>query len=106
MHTYRLILEGKLTIPLHVSANTEAIVKGLLRPSATKRLGCLRNGAADVRQHVWFAGLNVPQLLRMKLPTPYTPKVLDPMDTSNFPKYTEQPDEPYVDDGTGWDAAF
>ena len=36
----------------------------------------------------------------------YTPKVLDPMDTSNFPKYTEQPDEPYVDYGTGWDAAF
>ena len=73
--SYKLILEGALDFPRAIGHFTKDIVRRLLHPSVTKRLGCLRNGSADVRMHRWFADLNCQQLLRMKLPTPYIPKV-------------------------------
>ena len=59
-----------------------------------------------MRRHAFFAPLQVAKLLRMKLPAPHPPHVVDAMDVSNFAHYDETPDEPYVDDGTGWDDAF
>ena len=46
------------------------------------------------------------QLLKQKLRPPFVPKVKDDMDTSNFDHYDDVPDQPYVDDGTGWDKDF
>ena len=106
MQTYKLILEGVLEFPRSITHNTKDLVRRLLHPSVAKRLGCLRNGPADVRLHRWFAELHMANLLRMKLPTPYTPRVKDVMDTSNFPYYDDLPDDHYEDDGTGWDEAF
>ena len=106
MQTYKLILEGLLEFPRSMSHTCKDIIRRLLHPSVTKRLGCLRNGSADVRLHRWFESLNMQLLLRMKLPTPYQPEVKDAMDTSNFPHYDEVPDAPYVDDGSGWDDKF
>jgi len=106
MQTYKLILEGALEFPRSMGHTTKDLVRRLLHPSVTKRLGCLRNASADVRLHRWFGDLDMQQLLRMKLPTPYTPTVRDAMDTSNFPHYDEAPDAPYEDDGSGWDDAF
>ena len=73
--SYKLILEGALDFARAIGHFTKDIVRRLLHPSVTKRLGCLRNGSADVRMHRWFADLNCQQLLRMKLSTPYIPKV-------------------------------
>jgi serine/threonine protein kinase len=106
MQTYKLILEGCLEFPSRMGHTIKDIVRRLLHPSVTKRLGCQRGGAADLRNHRWFAELNTQRLLRMKLPTPYKPKVQDEMDTSNFADYEEAPDAPYVDDGSGWDDDF
>jgi cGMP-dependent protein kinase len=106
MQTYKLILEGNLSFPQHFSHDCKDLVRRLLHPSVTRRLGCLRGGATDVRTHPFFASLNVAQLLRMKLPTPHIPEIADIMDTRNFPFYEDAPDDVYKDDGTGWDDEF
>ena len=47
----------------------------LLQQNYTKRLGCMRNGSQDVRLHRYFATIDMPQLLKMRLPPPHVPKV-------------------------------
>ncbi len=42
----------------------------------------------------------------MKATPPFTPKVKDAFDTSNFQRYEEPPDENYKDDGSHWDKDF
>ena len=37
---------------------------------------------------------------------PFKPTLKDELDASNFETFEEMPDEPYHDDGTGWDEAF
>lgn len=115
MHTYKLILEGNLDFPKVVTSSAcRELVRRLLHPAVTKRLGCLRNGGVDVRLHRWFADLNMQHLLRMRersaetagVEVPFKPVIAHELDTSNFPTYDEAPDEPYEDDGTGWDDEF
>ena len=106
MQTYKAILEGALDFPKAVTPTCRDLVRRLLHPTVTKRLGCLRNGGVDVRLHRWFADLNMQLLLRMKLEVPFVPQIGDELDTSNFPEYEEIPDDHYEDDGTGWDNDF
>lgn len=114
MNTYTLILRGKLEFPSVLSQPCRDLVRRLLQPAATKRLGCLRNGGVDVRLHPWFGALNMQHLLRMRersagvdgVDVPFKPTLKDELDASNFETFEEVPDEPYHDDGTGWDEAF
>ena len=106
MQTYKLILEGNLEFPPHVKTICRDLIRKLLTPQVARRLGCLRNGSLDVRLHQWFEQIDLQQLLRMKLPVPFVPTVESEMDTQNFPDYEDVPDEPYEDDGTGWDDNF
>lgn len=42
-----------------------------------------------------------------QLDSPWRPPIKNALDTSNFEEYEEEDDvEPYVDDGTNWDADF
>lgn len=72
----------------------------------TKRLGCLRGGAGDVKAHRFFRGLDWEALYRKELPAPWRPVVRSPLDTSHFDQYDEEERvEPYRagDDPNGWD---
>lgn len=54
----RRVLSGKYAFPKgahRTSAAFEDFVRKLLNPNSTKRLGCLRDGAADVKRHPWLA---------------------------------------------------
>ena len=53
----RRVLSGKYAFPKgaqRTSAAFEDFVKKLLNPNSAKRLGCLRDGAADVKRHTWL----------------------------------------------------
>ena len=60
------------------------LIRRLLVKSQTKRLGCLKSGAADVKNHQWFAKINFKLLLEGKVTPPIVPRMKDPLDTSNF----------------------
>ena len=53
----------------------------LLNADLTKRIGCLKNGPADIRKHKWFRGMDWSSLRQKKIPPPILPEVSHPADT-------------------------
>ena len=56
---------------------------GKLLVGLKSRLGCLANGADDIRNHAFFKNINWNDLVGKKVEVPWTPKVKDALDTSN-----------------------
>lgn len=55
---YEKILNGKYEWPRLVDPVAKDLVKKLLVPDRTKRLGNMKNGAEDIRRHRWFKHLD------------------------------------------------
>lgn len=53
--------------------NAKSLVKHLLVADVTKRYGCLKNGANDIKNHRWFKNLDWYKLSQRKVPAPYIP---------------------------------
>jgi hypothetical protein len=54
MGIYQKILAGKLQFPRHFTEPAKDLIRKLLTADITKRIGNLKNGAADIRSHKWF----------------------------------------------------
>ena len=53
---YEKIFAGKVRYPFHFSQELRSLLrKGLLQSDLTKRLGNLKEGVEDIRNHEWFA---------------------------------------------------
>ena len=75
MAIYQKILAGKVEFPRYFDKHAKDLIKGLLQPDITKRLGGLRNGVEDVKRHKWFAGLDWSALYACKIKAPFQPEV-------------------------------
>lgn len=64
---YEKILGGKIDWPRHMDPIAKDLVKKLLVPDRTKRMGNMKNGADDVKRHRWFKHLNWTDVLHKKL---------------------------------------
>ena len=60
----------------HVEALPKDLIRRLLTADKTKRLGCLRGGADDIKAHKWFDRLNWDSVFRCGNAVPFVPKVL------------------------------
>jgi len=102
------ILKGQLEFPSKVSdSKLRDVVKKLLAPKISDRLGCQKGGAGDVKKHVFFKSIDWKKLVERKVSTPWKPAIRGKMDTSNFDEYDEDDYvEPYRDDGSNWDRDF
>lgn len=65
------------------------LIKKLLTTDRTKRLGCLRGGAEDIKQHKWFRSINWQACYDKQLQPPFIPPTKAPDDTSMFDEYPE-----------------
>jgi protein kinase X len=83
------------------------LVKKLLSREVQTRLGNLRGGCDDIKQHKWFQSIDFDQLLQKKLKAPWVPAVKSATDTSNFDPYggDDHVDNGYIDRGD-WDKDF
>ncbi|CAN0018757.1 unnamed protein product, partial [Sphacelaria rigidula] len=70
---YQLILAGKLAFPRFMDKNAKSLVKKLLAADLTKRYGCLKGGAQDIKNHKWFIGFDFDALLARTIPPPIVP---------------------------------
>eukprot|EP00760_Papus_ankaliazontas_P034588 PhM_4_TR7269/c1_g1_i1/m.39252/K04345/PKA; protein kinase A len=86
---YEKILEGKLKFPNWFDSRARDLIKGLLMTDHTKRLGTLKNGVADIKNHPYYHGANWEKLFNRQYPAPIPVKAKNPGDTSNFEKYPE-----------------
>lgn len=73
---YQLILAGKLAFPRFMDKNAKSLVKKLLVADLTKRYGCVKGGAQDIKSHKWFTGFDFEALLSRQIPAPIVPQVL------------------------------
>ena len=96
MGIYQQILAGKLNFPRYIDRNVKALIKKLLLADLTKRYGCLKAGADDIKKHKWFSDMNWAHLVEKKLPAPIMPQVSGASDTSNFDPYPDSLDEPSI----------
>ncbi len=55
--------------------NAKSLVKHLLVADISKRYGCLKNGANDVKGHRWFKVYDWQKILKLKVPAPYEPVI-------------------------------
>jgi serine/threonine protein kinase len=94
MGIYQQILAGKLNFPRYFDRNAKNLIKKLLIADLTKRYGCLKNGAADVKNHKWLNTIPYADLYQKKPTAPVIPQVSGANDTSNFDPYPESTEEP------------
>ncbi|KNE54134.1 AGC/PKA protein kinase [Allomyces macrogynus ATCC 38327] len=86
---YEKILAGRLQFPAFVDAAARDLIRNLLAHDWTKRLGALKGGASDIKNHRWFANINWDELVARRVTPPMIPRVHGPGDTNNFEKYPE-----------------
>ncbi|KAL5288302.1 hypothetical protein ACFFRR_008874 [Megaselia abdita] len=86
MLMYSKICDGAYKVPMYFSQPLKHLVTNLLQVDITKRYGNLKNGRNDIRNHDWFKNFDWFAILNQEMAAPYTPKVSDNQDTSNFDK--------------------
>jgi len=83
------------------------LVKALLRRDPRTRAGMSKDGVELIKREEVFTGIDFDLLKKKKQPAPWKPKITNPKDLRNFPKYPEiERQDSYCDDGTDWDKDF
>jgi len=90
MEGYRKIIKCRVPWPAQLSTAGRDFIDRLLCVDPSRRLGSLKGGSKDVRQHNWFSGLDFKCLEEKQLPAPYVPKIKSSTDDSNFDTYTDE----------------
>ncbi|KAF9942659.1 hypothetical protein BGZ67_000473 [Mortierella alpina] len=93
---YEKILAGRIYFPAHIDSTAKDLIKKLLTADRTKRLGNLKDGSDDIKNHKWFRGVDWQGLMEKSVAAPIVPPHIHPGDTGNFEKYPE-----VVDDDSG-----
>ncbi|CAO3573609.1 unnamed protein product [Mortierella alpina] len=93
---YEKILAGRIYFPAHIDSTAKDLIKKLLTADRTKRLGNLKDGSDDIKNHKWFRGVDWQGLMEKSVVAPIVPPHIHPGDTGNFEKYPE-----VVDDDSG-----
>lgn len=89
---YQKILAGKIEFPRHFDAHAKDLVKKLLLADRSKRYGCLKAGADDIKRHRWFKGVDWGKLYNREVKPPFVPAVTGAADTSLFDHYPDSAD--------------
>jgi len=84
MDTYKKILSGRVEFGPYFNKPESDLIRRLLNIDQSKRIGNLKDGAADVKGHKWFDGFNFDELYACAMQPPYKPEVKDITDSSNF----------------------
>eukprot|EP00092_Neocalanus_flemingeri_P074281 GFUD01091811.1.p1 GENE.GFUD01091811.1~~GFUD01091811.1.p1 ORF type:complete len:354 (+),score=80.57 GFUD01091811.1:85-1062(+) len=86
---YEKIVAGKIEWPQQVDGVAKDLIKKLLEPDRTKRLGSMKMGAEDVKNHKFFQCLDWASVHHKQLTPPIVPNVKSESDTRNFNNYDE-----------------
>ncbi|KAI1298188.1 hypothetical protein EDD11_006870 [Mortierella claussenii] len=103
---YEKILAGRIYFPAHIDSTAKDLIKKLLTADRTKRLGNLKGGSEDIKNHKWFRGVDWNGLRERRVEAPIVPPHLHPGDTSNFENYPEAIDEDAGQQGDPYRSLF
>ena len=83
---YQKINQGKVLFPKQIDKSAKMIIKHFLNIDQFQRLGCTKNGIADIVEDPFFKSFNWKGLLLKNLDPPYVPEFKGHLDTSNYKK--------------------
>jgi len=114
MQTYTKIMHGNIDYPRHFSKNVIDLIKRLLQPKPTKRLGIIKGGVLNIKNHSWFRKSNKfdwESFELLEVEPPYKPDISGPKDLSHFQEYSDDTIGEIqtgliMDDGDDWDKEF
>ncbi|KAL9645259.1 hypothetical protein ABK040_002459 [Willaertia magna] len=86
------ILTDKVQYPNFLDPAAIDLIEQLLNKDKVKRLGCLKGGAKDIKNHVWFRGVDWSVLEVRGYPAPIPIKVSSEGDSRYFESYQEARD--------------
>jgi len=69
--------------------HAEALIRALLTPNPTFRLGNKSGGVEDIMKHKWFEGFDWVALVERRSSPPYVPRISNALDTSHFDDFDE-----------------
>jgi protein kinase A len=67
------IVSGNLRFPAHFSVKLKDLLKNLIQVDLTKRIGNLKNGVSDIKQHRWFNKIDWMAVYEKTIKPPYIP---------------------------------
>jgi len=85
-----------------VTVPKTGLLARLMQFDIKKRIGCLKNGAEDIKKHKWFRGLNWAALYNKQMPPPLgSPELSGDDDHSKFASYPDSVEEsgPFLESG-------
>ncbi|GMH97013.1 hypothetical protein TrST_g3469 [Triparma strigata] len=89
----RNIMNDNIEYPRGFPEDAQDLVEGLCTREVLARLGCMRGGCEDVKEHQFFENINWRELKQKKPTAPWTPPIKDSMDVSNFDDiYDDEPE--------------
>jgi cGMP-dependent protein kinase len=89
MEGYRKIIKCRVQWDAKFSSQARDFMDRLIVVDPTRRLGCLKNGPAGVKEHPWLSSVDWKALEGKKITPPHVPKVKNQLDDSNFDEYPE-----------------
>uniref|UniRef100_A0A1B6GL38 cAMP-dependent protein kinase n=1 Tax=Cuerna arida TaxID=1464854 RepID=A0A1B6GL38_9HEMI len=73
--TYAKILSNRYVFTPDVLPHAKDLIKQLLQPNISLRIGCLKHGVKDIKDHPWFRPIDWMMVLNRKMEPPYIPQV-------------------------------
>ena len=86
---YEKILIGAVKYPAHMIPAARDLISKLLNADRSHRLGNLRGGANDVKEHPWLTYCDWEGLVQKQIRAPIIPQSRFPGDTCNFERYPD-----------------
>ena len=74
--------------PRYLSAEAREIIEGMLQHDVTKRVGCMKQGTAEIKGHAWYDGFSWEACAARETRGPFPVQMASEEDTSAFDDYT------------------
>ncbi len=84
MLVYQNIITNKLKFPKIIDKDAKSLIKKILNPNPNKRLGCLRRGVTDIKEHRLFNDFNWNNIEESIIEAPFIPKLNDYYDLDYY----------------------
>ena len=101
----RNIMNETIQYPEDFEESAADLIEGLCTREVLARLGCMKNGCADVKEHQFFANLNWKDLKMKVMEAPWKPELRGEMDVSNFDDIYDDEEE-IIEEYTGSQSVF
>lgn len=87
--TYEKILQSQIEFPKFIDSNAKDLIRCLLKRDRTKRLGGLKDGIEEIKNHKWFKGVDWKTVSSKGIQTPIPVMIKSNGDSRYYEKYPD-----------------